>query len=141
VWRFWPVGLFACRIGFDPEDHHVVTGDALRDGVGSDAPGACTVGTVQSCSMVGIGYEICECSRTFTDCRVDNQSCTGAAAGWLGCRGDGCAVCSDVPMIAAAPCYFTNHPLCMPNPTCGGMYFRCSDSCPPPTIADRCVCM
>jgi hypothetical protein len=62
--------------------------------------------------------------------------CNGTAGQWSGCRGNGCAVCSE--LVANYPCYFQNHPNCAQNTTCGGQYFTCNVHCPAPTAADAC---
>lgn len=70
--------------------------------------------------------------------RCYDINCNGAPAqeaGWDGCRGSGCAVCSEV--IDAYPKYFEHHRNCSRNTTCAGQFFRCSSNCPPPTDADR----
>jgi hypothetical protein len=64
------------------------------------------------------------------------DACNGTAGQWAGCRGNGCAVCSE--LVANYPCYFLNHPACSPNGTCGGLYYTCNANCPAPTAADRC---
>ena len=62
--------------------------------------------------------------------------CNGTPGQWRGCRGNGCAVCSE--LVADYPLYFDNHPLCSPNDTCGGQYYTCNERCPAPTQADIC---
>jgi hypothetical protein len=64
--------------------------------------------------------------------------CEGVSGMWAGCRGDGCSVCSE--LVTNYPCYFQNHPSCISNGACGGLYSTCSDTCPAPTQADTCVC-
>jgi hypothetical protein len=61
--------------------------------------------------------------------------CNGTAGQWQGCRGNGCAVCSE--NLAAYPFYFTNHPNCVKNDTCAGQFYTCNASCPAPTEADK----
>jgi hypothetical protein len=63
------------------------------------------------------------------------DQCNGTSGQWKGCRGNGCAVCSD--KIAAYPNYLKRHPKCTPNSTCGGSYYTCNEDCPQPTAADR----
>lgn len=63
--------------------------------------------------------------------------CNGTSGGWRGCRGTGCSVCSE--LVANYPCYFQNHPTCIPNSTCQGLYFTCNALCPAPTQADKCT--
>jgi hypothetical protein len=65
-------------------------------------------------------------------------TCDGSPGQWPGCRGNGCAVCAE--LVGNAPCYFANHPSCVPNTTCNGEYFECNDACPQPTFADFCLC-
>lgn len=62
-------------------------------------------------------------------------SCSGTAGQWDGCRGTGCAPCSD--LVDGYSRYFENHPNCVRNPTCNGQYNQCSSQCPRPTEADR----
>jgi hypothetical protein len=72
-------------------------------------------------------------------CPQPNSSdlqCNGTTGGWQGCRGTGCSVCSE--LVADYACYFQNHPSCIPNSTCQGLYFTCNANCPAPTEADRC---
>lgn len=66
------------------------------------------------------------------------STCNGTPGQWAGCRGNGCAVCSD--LVGTAPCYFRNHPKCTPNDTCAGQYFTCNAACPAPTPEDiKCI--
>jgi hypothetical protein len=62
--------------------------------------------------------------------------CNGTTGEWQGCRGNGCAVCSE--LVSNYPCYFQNHPHCQANDTCAGQYFTCNAHCPAPTAADIC---
>ena len=64
------------------------------------------------------------------------DQCTGTSGQWAGCRGTGCHVCSE--LVAQYPCYFQNHPYCVSNGGCAGLYFTCNSNCPAPTEADRC---
>jgi hypothetical protein len=73
-----------------------------------------------------------------TSSREWHHLCEGTTGQWPGCRGDGCSVCAE--KVANYPCYFQNHPNCISNSACGGLYFTCSDTCPAPTQADTCVC-
>jgi len=59
----------------------------------------------------------------------------GAADGWDGCRGYGIWVCTE--LLEGYPRYLANHPFCVANGTCAGLYFACSESCPAPGPADR----
>ncbi|HZI12676.1 MAG TPA: hypothetical protein VE153_20000 [Myxococcus sp.] len=71
---------------------------------------------------------------------IDSQqpaACNGTSGQWNGCRGSGCRVCID--LVQQYPCYFVNHPQCVPNDTCEGQYFQCNSLCPAPTQADTCV--
>jgi hypothetical protein len=61
-------------------------------------------------------------------------TCQGTAGQWSGCRGNGCAVCSE--QLGSYPCYFQNHPSCARNDTCAGVFFTCNAACPAPTAAD-----
>jgi hypothetical protein len=81
----------------------------------------------------------CSSVGTFNDkasSREWHHLCEGVSGQWQGCRGDGCSVCSE--LVANYPCYFQNHPNCVSNSICGGLYFTCSDACPAPTQADTC---
>jgi hypothetical protein len=62
-------------------------------------------------------------------------TCNGTAGQWDGCRGNGCAVCTE--KLQGFPRYFQNHPNCVSNPTCAGQFFTCNSNCPEPTNADR----
>jgi len=66
------------------------------------------------------------------------DQCNGSPGGWVGCRGNGCAVCTE--MVTNYPLYFQNHPLCSPNSTCNGLHYTCNANCPAPTEADRFTC-
>lgn len=63
-------------------------------------------------------------------------ACDGTAGQWAGCRGNGCAVCSEE--LTNYPCYFQNHPSCVRNNTCAGSFFTCNAACPQPSTADAC---
>ena len=65
---------------------------------------------------------------------INCGTCDGTPGQWNGCRGNGCAVCSE--QLTNAPCYFLNHPSCVRNDTCGGLSFTCNAACPAPTVAD-----
>jgi len=65
----------------------------------------------------------------------DPQMCNGSAGGWNGCRGNGCAVCSE--LLTEYPLYIQNHPTCAKNDTCAGEFYQCNSACPAPTEADR----
>lgn len=62
--------------------------------------------------------------------------CYGTPGEWKGCRGHGCAVCSE--KVAGYELYFHNHPTCDPNGGCGGLYYTCNERCPAPTNDDIC---
>jgi hypothetical protein len=65
------------------------------------------------------------------------KACEGASNGFVGCRGTGCAVCTEkVPRNSV---YWRNHPNCAPNDTCGGTFYSCNANCPAPTAADLVV--
>ncbi|HMB55529.1 MAG TPA: hypothetical protein VKU40_19575, partial [Thermoanaerobaculia bacterium] len=65
-------------------------------------------------------------------------TCDGIGDGtWNGCRGTGCSVCAE--KLAGYDCYFDNHPECILNSNCQGLFFDCDAACPPPTEADRCT--
>lgn len=61
--------------------------------------------------------------------------CDGSPGVWNGCRGTGCWVCTE--NLVEFPRYFQNHPSCLPNDTCEGLFFQCNAACPEPTDADR----
>jgi len=65
----------------------------------------------------------------------NGPSCSGTSGQWNGCRGTGCAPCSE--LVDGYSRYFENHPNCVRNPTCGGQYYQCNSQCPRPTEADR----
>jgi hypothetical protein len=62
-------------------------------------------------------------------------SCDGTPGQWEGCRGSGCAACTE--LLTAYPKYFKNNPYCSPNNTCAGRHYRCNTACPAPTSRDR----
>jgi len=66
---------------------------------------------------------------------VAGGACDGTDGQWNGCRGSGCAVCTD--QVAAYPNYFRNHPRCQANTTCAGAYYQCNAACPAPDETDR----
>ncbi len=76
-----------------------------------------------------------DCNNCTADCGACGSTCSGTVGQWAGCRGNGCAVCSE--LVAAYPSYFANHPSCTANTTCGGLYYTCNSSCPAPTDADQ----
>ena len=61
--------------------------------------------------------------------------CSGTPGQWAGCRGHGCAVCSET--TEKFPYYFVNHPKCEKNLTCDGQFYTCNSNCPKPTAADK----
>jgi hypothetical protein len=66
---------------------------------------------------------------------VEVLECDGSPGQWQGCRGNGCAVCTE--LLAEFPRYIENHPGCIANSTCDGSFFTCNDRCPQPTDMDR----
>lgn len=81
-------------------------------------------------------YEPFDSSRTRICSGASGMRADGSiGANWDGCRGSGCAACSDA--LTAYPRYFANHPLCSRNTTCAGQFFQCGSACPAPTAADR----
>lgn len=94
----------------------------------------CSLGEYRTCP--GPGGQYCRPSRMWSVCQVADPTCTGSGGSYMGCRGTGCSVCTD--LLAGYDCYFENHPTCVPNPTCGGLYFTCSPGCPAPSAADVC---
>jgi hypothetical protein len=69
------------------------------------------------------------------DVAIEVVECDGSPGQWNGCRGNGCAVCTE--LLAQYPRYIQNHPRCSPNPTCAGQFYTCNDRCPQPTDLDR----
>jgi hypothetical protein len=68
---------------------------------------------------------------------AQSLTCNGTGDGtWNGCRGTGCHVCQE--KVSGYGCYFINHPNCILNTTCAGLFFDCDAACPPPTEADFC---
>src|SRR5205085_2518205 len=53
---------------------------------------------------------------------------------------NGCEVCTEAIDRGVYPCYWFNHPTCLPNYTCGGQQFSCSAGCPAPVAADMGAC-
>jgi len=85
------------------------------------------------------GDSLCEGDETCATCALDcavcpPPACTGTIGGWDGCRGNGCAVCTE--LLLAYPRYFENHVACVPNVTCAAVFFTCYAACPAPTPAD-----
>ena len=70
-----------------------------------------------------------------TDADREPEQCMGSPGGWNGCRGNGCAVCTE--QLTEFPLYLQNHPTCAKNDTCAGQFFQCNSACPAPTDADR----
>ncbi len=62
------------------------------------------------------------------------QTCNGTAGQWQGCRGNGCTPCWE--LVRDYPYYFINHPSCLPNTNCQGLYFTCNAACPAPSSSD-----
>jgi cysteine-rich repeat protein len=55
----------------------------------------------------------------------------GAPPYWAGCRGSGAHICTDHPNVTNQ--YFIDHPTCIKNPTCAGLFFNCNGVvCPNP---------
>jgi hypothetical protein len=72
---------------------------------------------------------------TATDTAPPAGTCNGTTGQWAGCRGNGCLVCDE--KVVDYPNYFKNHPNCVRNPTCAGVFGTCNSNCPAPTSADR----
>jgi hypothetical protein len=104
----------------------------------SDAgPPVCTPDTVRSCVN---GAQTCSRAGFWCPC-ISNSlgaACMGTPGEWSGCRGTGCSVC--VENTVGYPCYWENHPECIQNVTCAGVFFTCSSMCPRPDAADMCMC-
>ena len=66
--------------------------------------------------------------------RAPVAMCNGTAGEWAGCRGHGCAVCTE--QLQGYTRYVQNHPRCVVNPTCAGQFYTCNADCPAPTSAD-----
>ena len=62
-------------------------------------------------------------------------TCSGSPSGWQGCRGNGCAACTD--LLNDYPLYFQHNPLCVPNTACAGVHGTCNSNCPAPSAADK----
>ena len=83
----------------------------------------------------GTKNQSCQCKNNiWQDCRKLTYT-DGAVDGWLGCRGNGNWVCSEL-ILEDYSQYFHHHKKCIPNPTCAEKYFPCSINCPEPTEAD-----
>lgn len=80
------------------------------------------------------GGEFYTCSN---NCPAPSEAdmCDGTPGNWSGCRGTGCYVCSE--LVADYPKYFSRHPGCVSNTSCGGSYGTCNQNCPAPTDADK----
>lgn len=91
--------------------------------------GSCTPNTT-------CGGQYFTCNASCPTPTSSDLQCNGTSGQWSGCRGNGCAVCSE--KVAGYNCYFQNHPTCQPNDTCAGEYFTCNSNCPTPTSADIC---
>ncbi len=66
-------------------------------------------------------------SQCSTNCWVN-----GVPPYWRGCRGSGAHVCIDHPNVTDQ--YFIDHPNCIKNPTCAGLFYNCNGIvCPQPT--------
>lgn len=88
----------------------------------------CTAGSYWACSSA--------CPAPTANDQLGGPECAGATDGWVGCRGSGCLVCSE--LIANYPKYIANHPNCGLNESCAGTgYAQCSSSCPAPTACDK----
>ncbi len=88
-------------------------------------------GTGPGCSS----YETFDGSRQRVCGGVSGMHADGSIGpNWEGCRGSGCAACTDA--LAAYPYYFDHHPHCSPNGTCAGQHYTCGAACPEPTLAD-----
>ncbi len=91
--------------------------------------GECSAGMIEDCATVP-QIRICGNACSWGQC-----SCQGSPGGWNGCRGSGCLVCAE--NTVDFPYYFSNHPLCDRNDTCGGLFLPCNLNCPTPTDADK----
>ena len=148
--------LDATALDASARDAHAVDGGTPRDATGipdaardarepSDAgpdsavdaslpEPVCMPGAARTCGMGGFQ----RCSPAGTWCQCNGDSASGSPGGWVGCRGNGLAVCSE--LVAGYPCYWENHPRCARNDTCEGSYFTCNRDCPAPDAADACTC-
>ncbi|MFH1721283.1 MAG: hypothetical protein ABH950_01615 [Candidatus Altiarchaeota archaeon] len=82
------------------------------------------------CGLLKYPWRLELCEQKALEYRSEmGANLTGTPGGWLGCRGNGLAVC-----VEKAPWeYFTQHPDCKPNPTCAGKYYLCNENlCPTP---------
>jgi len=57
------------------------------------------------------------------------QAATGT---FLGCRGTGLSVCTDL----VSQTYFNDHPSCTPTVGCAGQHYACDTTCPAPTTKE-----
>jgi hypothetical protein len=100
--------------------------------------GVCTPGAKQDCPG-GCAQRICVDSCRWCGSCGACVDCTPSATNpWLGCGSTGCAICP--AEVAGYPCYFENHPGCLPEVSCVAPT-ACSDLCPPPAAADACSCI
>jgi hypothetical protein len=100
--------------------------------------GVCKPGTKQDCPN-GCSQRLCLDTCAWCGCNGTCGNCSPSITNpWLGCGGTGCAICPSEVMDY--PCYFENHPGCVPEVACDASMSECSDSCPPPSAADMCTC-
>jgi hypothetical protein len=60
----------------------------------------------------------------------------GAPPYWSGCRGSGVHVCTDNPKVTNQ--YFLDHPKCIKNSACAGLFFSCNGViCPEPVAITK----
>ncbi|HXI59830.1 MAG TPA: hypothetical protein VNO55_27370 [Polyangia bacterium] len=93
---------------------------------------------VRNDACAGTGFATCNAScpqPTDADKTPLAGTCSGTAGQWAGCRGNGCQVCAE--KLGAFPNYFKNHPNCVKNNSCAGVFAACNSNCPAPTDADR----
>jgi hypothetical protein len=93
-----------------------------------DGHPACTLARSMPASHVG-------CSAVCPAPGEADRLVRDGSGDWNGCRGYGLWVC--VELLEGYPRYVANHPLCVANPTCHGLYAACNEACPAPGPADR----
>jgi alpha-tubulin suppressor-like RCC1 family protein len=107
--------------------------------------------TTQRYPYYFVNHPLCDknltCEGSFSTCNANCPApsnadkepsagqCNGTSGQWSGCRGNGCAVCSE--KLTAYPFYFTNHPKCVRNDTCAGVFATCNSNCPAPAETDK----
>jgi hypothetical protein len=110
------------------------TGTVRGHACGASGVSLITDGSVHSRGLVSLTAANSTCSYNCGPL-PSSESCSGSPGGWQGCRGTGCAVCTE--LVKDYPRYFVHHPSCGPNTTCAGIFGTCNANCPAPTSADK----